>query len=59
MGAAPCLEHVYGELKAFAKESNLNLHLNQLTRKIISWGSHADYPSGFRSSMDCCFDKTC
>ncbi|CAE7690845.1 unnamed protein product [Symbiodinium necroappetens] len=46
MGAAPCLEHVYGELKAFAKESNLNLHLNQLTRKIISWGSHADYPSG-------------
>ncbi|CAE7208442.1 unnamed protein product [Symbiodinium microadriaticum] len=32
------------------RESNLNLHLNQLTRKIISWGSHADYPSWFKGA---------
>ncbi|CAE7941224.1 unnamed protein product [Symbiodinium sp. KB8] len=34
----------------YGRESNLNLHLNQLTRKIISWGSHADYPSWFKGA---------
>ncbi|CAE7694468.1 unnamed protein product, partial [Symbiodinium pilosum] len=47
VGAIKCLEHLFKEMKSFAMENNLYLHMNASTRTILSWSSHADYPTGF------------
>ena len=46
VGAIKCLDHLFREMKAWAVENDLYLHMTGLTRTILSWGSNADYPTG-------------
>ncbi|CAE7170209.1 unnamed protein product, partial [Symbiodinium pilosum] len=45
-GAVKCLEHIYAEMKSFAAERDLYLHMTGLTRTLLSWSSSADFPTG-------------
>ena len=46
-GADKCLQHLFAELKDYAKDNRLYLHMNGLTRTILRWPSQADFPCGF------------
>ncbi|CAE7897038.1 unnamed protein product, partial [Symbiodinium microadriaticum] len=40
------LAHLYGEMKAFAADRDLYLHMNALTKGMLGISSAADYPTG-------------
>ena len=44
-GAAPSLTHLYGEM-SWAAKNHQYLHMNALTRNILSWESSAAFPRG-------------
>ena len=50
-GAVPCLKAVYEGVKEFASANNLYLHMTNLTRTLLSWPTHADFPTGL---LDIC-----
>ena len=45
-GAVKCLEHIFDEMKGFAKTKKLYMHMTALTRTLLAWKTHADFPSG-------------
>ena len=45
-GAIPSLDHIYSDMKAFAVEKRMYLHMSGLTRTLLNWNSSADYPIG-------------
>ena len=46
-GVVKCLEHLYVEMKEFSRSRNLYLHMAALTRNILDWPTHSDFPCGF------------
>ena len=60
-GAAPSLIHLFLELKKFASENNLYLHMNALTRALLSWETSASFPTGRRGHHEhqACFHFSC
>ena len=40
------LAHLFREMKAFAADRNLYLHMNALTKGMLGVSSAADFPSG-------------
>ena len=51
-GAEPCLTHLFAELKAFATRTGLYLHMNGLTRALLSWETSAQFPTGNLSNHE-------
>ncbi|CAE7478272.1 unnamed protein product, partial [Symbiodinium sp. KB8] len=45
-GVVPSLAFLYEELKQFAAEKDLYLHMTGLTKKIVGMSTSAEYPSG-------------
>ena len=53
-GVAPSLEFLYEELKEFAAEKKLYLHMTGMTKKIVGMSTSAEYPCGilaFQSNL--------
>ena len=53
-GVDPSLAFLYDELKDFAAQNRLYLHMTGLTKKIVGMSTSAEYPAGilaFQSNL--------